>query len=434
MKRLLENGLIYGNLFHVASPALVARYNRALKHLTGLETKLEDFYIDISGYSPEIADEVKDPLYLNKHGCNHQFIIVSLSQRTAPLLDSSFSTTRDILQQFIDANEEQLLALTSQDALAGELYNTIYELDNPQRLLDVHKITIEADTTVSHLEEAKQLQTLIHRFQNEKDAWWDKAIINEMMEIGKKTGNVTLQPIHLTHTEFEQKDFYTSHFGGMYIYTSLSVPTVIGHKKYANDFPDIQFIDKADHEEIGKFLLEKHMVEIAIARDNQDSIDNFALKVKMVVIDKLIENGEKVDDLSDMNFRKLLRKYASGAGPIFHGLNDILRWAQSDGRWPNIQPGHEAYFYLLRSTSHDDEDITNRLLSELTPLDLRQLFITNKPLFYKSYKSWKVAKKKFAVSLLRDEYLKNKAGVRSAIFGPHPTPEQAKETVKGPWG
>ncbi len=52
MKRLIEKGLMFGNLIPVDSPALVERYNRALKALTGKATKLTDFHIDISGYSP----------------------------------------------------------------------------------------------------------------------------------------------------------------------------------------------------------------------------------------------------------------------------------------------------------------------------------------------------------------------------------------------
>ena len=39
MHRLIRAGLMFGNLFHVASPALVDRYNRALEHLTGKRTK-----------------------------------------------------------------------------------------------------------------------------------------------------------------------------------------------------------------------------------------------------------------------------------------------------------------------------------------------------------------------------------------------------------
>lgn len=53
MKRLIERGLMFGNLFHVAAPVLVERYNRALRHLTGKTTALTDFHVDISGFSPK---------------------------------------------------------------------------------------------------------------------------------------------------------------------------------------------------------------------------------------------------------------------------------------------------------------------------------------------------------------------------------------------
>lgn len=52
MRRLIEKGLMFGNLVEVSSPALVERYRRALRHLTGKDTALTDFHIDISGYAP----------------------------------------------------------------------------------------------------------------------------------------------------------------------------------------------------------------------------------------------------------------------------------------------------------------------------------------------------------------------------------------------
>ena len=35
MKRLIQRGLMFGNLIEVSSPALIERYIRAMKHLTG---------------------------------------------------------------------------------------------------------------------------------------------------------------------------------------------------------------------------------------------------------------------------------------------------------------------------------------------------------------------------------------------------------------
>ena len=77
MMRLVKNGLMFGNLVEIKSPALVERYNRALEQLIGKTTALTEFHIDIAGYSPEIGHELGDDLYLNPNGANQMFIILS---------------------------------------------------------------------------------------------------------------------------------------------------------------------------------------------------------------------------------------------------------------------------------------------------------------------------------------------------------------------
>ena len=52
MHRLIRHGLMFANLFEVSSPALIERYNRALEHLIGKRTGLDQFHIDLSRASP----------------------------------------------------------------------------------------------------------------------------------------------------------------------------------------------------------------------------------------------------------------------------------------------------------------------------------------------------------------------------------------------
>ncbi|MEL7528912.1 MAG: DUF6638 family protein, partial [Pseudomonadota bacterium] len=137
MMRLVKHGLMYGNLVEVSSPSLVTRYNRALEHLTGKRTALQEFHVDISGFSPEIGEELGDPLYLNPNGCNRQFILLNVAQKTAPLLNAHFSTSRSILRRFIDDNEDQLFALSIRDAVVGELVNTVFSISSPLDLFDI---------------------------------------------------------------------------------------------------------------------------------------------------------------------------------------------------------------------------------------------------------------------------------------------------------
>ncbi len=63
-----------------------------------------------------------DDLYLNPHGCNRQFILLTTSQKNAPLLEHQIlDLARIFCIRFIEANESQLFALTARDAVAGEL-------------------------------------------------------------------------------------------------------------------------------------------------------------------------------------------------------------------------------------------------------------------------------------------------------------------------
>ena len=227
MKRLIEKGLMFGELIEVASPALIERYNRALEHLTGKRTALSDFHIDISGYSPEVGDELGDHLYLNHNGVNRQFILLTTEQKNAPLLNAKFSTSRGILRQFIDDNEAQLFALTARDAVAGELVNSIFVADAPQRLFDIRKIVVEADTTEGTVRQAKRLGQLVDRFKTEEDAWFDDVLIAEMIGMAKKTGDVTRNPVQLKQMEFEQQNFWTALFGGLYLFRGMAHPAVI---------------------------------------------------------------------------------------------------------------------------------------------------------------------------------------------------------------
>lgn len=119
MKLLIKSGLIFGNLVHMDSPALVERWNRALRHLTGKTTTLTDFQVDSWGYSPAIGFGLDDPLYLNRAGVNRQFILLTTNQKTAPLPEAKLSPSRGILRQFIEENESALFALPACSTFAA---------------------------------------------------------------------------------------------------------------------------------------------------------------------------------------------------------------------------------------------------------------------------------------------------------------------------
>lgn len=442
MMRLVKHGLMYGNLLEVTSPSMVARYNRALEHLTGKRTELQEFHVDISGFSPEIGDELDDIHYLNPSGCNRQFILLSVEQKSAPLLNARFSTSRSILRRFIDDNEEQLFALSIRDCVVGELVNSVYSLSSPLDLFDIRTIEIDADTVGGHAEAGEDLGDLIERFMNEQDGWWDDVLIAEMIELSRHAGDVIRTPLTIRNRSYEQGNFYTSHYGGLYVFRDVRESACIapGDTDIVVDLPVKQVLTMEDRQDIAAFLNRNALVEPVYEACGPRAVNILNQKLDFIVIDTAANHDEDLSEVSRRDLRALKRKYHKDLPEEYHALDRAVRAMTHGGAdgWPAADD--PAYFYLLRSRSHRDKHLVNMLLADLTQLDFRQLFICHKDAFYAQYATWSDAKKNYAADFLAEEYLVDKVGTRLELFGPEPgMDEDDSEDYgfgrnQGPWG
>ncbi|SLN56338.1 DUF6638 family protein [Pseudooctadecabacter jejudonensis] len=435
MNLLIQKGLMFGNLIPVVSPVLVERYNRALKRLTGKQTELTDFHIDISGYSPEIGDELGDDLYLNHQGVNRQFILLTTEQKTAPLLNAKFSTSRGILRQFIEANEAQLFALTARDAVAGELVNSVYSLASPAHLMDVGSITVEADTTEGAVAAAGRLGNMIDQFMSQDGAWHNDVLIAEMIGLAKDTGDITRNPVSLSAQTYAQRNFWTAHFGGVYLFREVDAPGAIAMSADEGlQGLDMAVMTGAQRSEIAQFLNANDLVEPILDARGIDSAAILRQKMDFIVASVAASLGEDLTRATRRDLRNLGRRYHDQLPREWQGLAALVRWAEEDGPWPRIDSEHPAYFYTLRSKGHADADLVNMLLADLTPLDIRQLFICHKDAFYAAYAGWPAAKQAYVAEFLAQEYQVDKAGTREALFGHEDAMEEPVSPAQSPWG
>lgn len=440
MKRLISRGLMFGNLIEVSSPTLVERYNRALAHLTGKRTDLTDFHIDISGYSPEIGDALDDHLYLNQGGCNRQFILLTTEQKTAPLLNAKFSTSREILKSFLTENEAQLFALTAKDAVAGELVNSVFSVKDPLRLFDIRKVEVEADTTAGTIRDAETLGQMVDKFKGDDDAWFDDVLIADMITLAKRTGDVTRNPVRLRQMEFAQGNFWTSHFGGVYLFKEAEHPAaiVMGDKSALGKLPIKYTFGPQDRNQIAKFFEFNGLVEPIVKARGIDASAILRQKMDFIVVDAAQQSGIDLVGATRRDIRRVARAHADNLPEEYHGLRALLSWAEDDGPWPRISSDHPAYFYTLRAANTPDRHLVNMLLSELAPKDIRQLFICHKEAFYTAYSTWSDTKKSYVADFLEREYQVDKAGARDALFGHDAAmkedPQDDLISRVGPWG
>lgn len=444
MNRLIKHGLMFGNLFRVDSPTLFERYNRALTHLTGKTTDLTDFHIDISGYSPEVGDALGDHAYLNHQGVNRQFILLSMEQRTCPLLNAKFSTSRGILQQFMAENEAQLFALTARDAVAGELVNSVYDVSTPDRLFDIRRVEVEADTTAGTVRDAEKLAGMVERFKDEPDGWFDDVLIADMIGLAGKTGDVVRNPVRLKQMAFDQRNFWTAHFGGLYVFQDLDHPAVIAprDKDHLGDLPIKYTFDADDRNQVAKFFEFNDLTETIVKGRKGTAAAILRQKMDFILVDAVADHGGDLTGATRADMRRLARAHSDKLPEEFHALGALVNWAENGGKWPRISSDHPAYFYTLRASDTKDAGLVNMLLAELAPKDARQMFICHKELFYATYAGWAEMKKAYVVDFLVAEYQVDKASAREALFG-HDAPMEEPAPRKpvrdmiarvGPWG
>ena len=141
MKLLYENDLIYGRLMPVSQSYLVDRYRKAMEGFGLKPTELEEFHIDMTGFSPEIAEEMDDQNYLDPMGVNRRFIILSPDQEHLPVVHTKFSNTAWLMHQFFNDNGRALRAVTIKDALYGEIDDPIARVEDIDDLLScIYKV------------------------------------------------------------------------------------------------------------------------------------------------------------------------------------------------------------------------------------------------------------------------------------------------------
>lgn len=435
MKRLIQKGLMFGNLIRVNSAAWVGLYNRALKKVTGRETGLGEFHIDLSGYSPEIGDELGDMDYLRPDGGNRQFILLTTEQKTAPLLNADLSVLRDVLRRFITENESQLFSLTARDAVVGEIDDQVWQVAAPADLAQIARLKISADTTGNHVAESDKLAGLIGQFKTRTDGWYDDVLIAQMIEQAGVTGDVLRNPVHLGVTGFDVPDFWTAQFGGVYVIRSAKQPAMIfADPRSETNVRGFQTMHVLQGNQIAAWLARNALAEPVATARGSNAAPILRQKIDFVLVDAATRLGIDTGAGSRSELRRAAARMGAQLPSEIRGLSALARYAEQGGDWPVIDSSDPAYFYAIRATPGPTRDLINRLLSELAPHDVRQLFITHKPLFYKLYQTWDGAKREYIADHLAREYQIDKQGTRAALFGPEPGMEEPGTPVSGPWG
>jgi glycosyltransferase involved in cell wall biosynthesis len=425
MNRLLEAELIYGRLLTVNEPHLIARYNKALKGFGLPETRLAEFNIDMTGFSPEVAEELGDDDYLDPNKVNRRFIILTPEQESLPVVHTSFSNTAGLMHEFYSANARAISAVTIKDALYGEIEDSVATVDHIEDLLSINEVNFKVYSAEDILGKATELRALADRLASQPDAWRDDDLLNRMVELAKLTGDIRQNTLVPDQLVFRHDAFWASHFGGVYVFhdgrnsTVICKSTVPGFRK-ARPW-QVSYIDSDDYETIYGFLARTKRIQLPQASWIQQS-GLYQHRLQMILLglaaknDPAFEPGRAdqvwLQTWANMNARLIADE---GSYPVLSEMNRLVN-ATGQIRMKDIAPRYR--FLLVRADpDHPDQWLVNRLISQMQPFDFVSRYIFDKQGFYDAYAAYSEKFREYVVKTLEDTYLRDKSAFRHRLFG-----------------
>ncbi len=425
MDLLRDNELIYGRLLPIDEPHLIDRYNKALKAF-GLEpTKLKSFEIDRTGFSPEIAEELGDYQYLDPNEVNRRFIILTPSQIDLPVVHTAFSNTSQLVFEFMSKNQRAIDALTIKDVIYGEIEDSVSKVSDIEDLLSISQVEFRVLSAEDVLGKAAELGKLVDKLKQEPEAWRDDAMLQRMVDLAKVCGDIRENALVPDQVIFRHNAFWTSHFGGLYVFVDPDVTTVISDPSapgFRRSRPwQVSYLSIKDADKVFKFLATTGRLDLPRASWIESS--GYLEHRAEMAVRALIQQAEPKRDIGKVD-KVWLQTWIHGHADVinrdgnFPFLNGAKREIAQLGqlRLEDVAPLYR--FLVVRAkTDHPDAWLTNRLISEFVPSDFVSRYVFNKQGFYKDYEELNETWRSNVVDTLKSTYLKDKAAFRAQLYG-----------------
>lgn len=425
MNLLRDNELIFGRLLPVAEPHLIERYNKALKAFGLKPTGLKSFDIDRTGFSPQIADELGDPHYLDPNQVNRRFIILTPAQADLPVVHTAFSNTSQLVYEFFSRNSRAIDALTIKDVIYGEIEDSVSKVEDIEDLLSINQVEFRVLSAEDVLGKASELATLVDRLKQEPDAWRDDKMLERMVELAKVTGDIRENALVPDQVIFRHNAFWTSHFGGLYVFVDKDMTTVISDPSapgFRRSRPwQVGYLSIHDANRVFRFLASTGRIELPRASwiETSDYLEHRA----EMAIGALIRDDEPKRDQAPLD-KVWLQTWMHGHADLinrdgaFPFLNAAKREIAQVGQLKidEVSPKHR--FLVIRAKpDHPDAWLTNRLISDFVPADFVSRYVFNKQGFYQDYAGFGEAWRSHVVNTLKSTYLKDKEAFRTRLYG-----------------
>lgn len=300
---------VVDRLFLIERPLLVDRYRVALSRIADGSFDLERFHVDAVGYSPQIAAGLGDPYYLG-HGISHPaFVILSVDQLRAPLLQPNVGYAGLAFQRWSSRLRSEIADLTLSEPIFGELSHGLSRFQHPAQLGLVRELRLEVSTPSGRLAHAVRLGEMQDQLLQVDPSWRDEDFLAQMTYHAKEArGWVEVVPDLVTGRRLPVEPSFLPDFGGTYVWPGsgddgplawvLCDPEWISGDGGSTDLSDYEGVCLIPRtaEGLGDFLVERGLVE---ARPTRSCIGDSELDALRMDVARDYLRGAGFEDEGD---------------------------------------------------------------------------------------------------------------------------------------
>ncbi len=406
----LKRSELFGAALVPVTGALVERYNKCLSFIGTAPTQLSNFHIDAMGWSPEIAEEKDDFLYLNSGEANPNAIILSPKQHEKPAYSPFHSFDKDIMHHIFKKHSDTIKDITRDAAICVDLDQYIDAFYEPEDLLKYNQITVDFSIVEDLLSiQQKQLQ-LVEEF-HEGDNFLDEQLHLKILASAKKHGDLRSRKLEMKPMNFLTTSFYTKAFGGVFVFRRKESGKNILIFESKEQAEKVKTAGKtyAFHIEDGHFFSTLASEKMIVLDPEHSVASGYYERVQKVIFSThLKETSHSLDEILENSnvYKRYLNQLTADARKqtlILDRLKANSKKANALDIEGGLTPEILACIQIpAPELPMKEQELVWKLIVKIAPYkDPLFLYWYDKETFYKSYTAWGESYQDWVIKLIK---------------------------------
>lgn len=405
----MNESFLQQQLLELSSPALVQRYNDALETLGLKPTGLSSFHIDGRGWSPEIALE-QDNTYLSHGPESLLAIILSPEQRTMPVYTPLTSFDKNVLQGYFETYSGEIADLTKNVALCLELDHTPRQYRGLADVVSFQSVTVKT-TAGSFGSAAQEQQTLITKFLDDENAWFDRSLREQIIASAKRYGDLRGRAaLPAPYVVNDVSSFYIAVFGGVYVISSQRNNRYVILENKAEMPARQRYVYHIQDTKLLPRLLEDQLLDVSEDYYRKEP-KRLIQKYDALIADALFQLEPDLDftKLTATQRKQRLGRYAEQLPGVIAELEQFMVKLSEGATLRSSDLSRELILTLLHpheSVRGQAHDVLWQFLCKVQslrvePLDIVQIYQKDVAYFFELYQGWSTQRQVWSENYLR---------------------------------